>query len=1157
MGVSMTYLTSKKFDFRSSALPEDKFGVVHFKGFEGFSTPYEFEIMLVSSDPDIDMTKVLQNPAVFTIVRPDGDILFQGILASFDLLHAVDEHVFYRAVLVPRLWWLSLTQHNQIFLDKTVPEIIGEVLEDGGLTTDDYEFRLQNEWPTWEYVCQYRESHLNFVSRWMEREGMYYFFEQTEKGEKLIITDTNMSHTPMAEGKTMSYSPPSGMEEAHREEVISAIVCKQKLLPAKLHVNDYNYRKPSLSLSAEAEVLDRGRGEVHLYGEHFRTPEEGQELARIRAEELLSHEKRFHGESTIPYLRPGYLFDLEEHFRDSLNQQYLTIELEHEGNQTGFLLAGIQKGLAEVEAQPYYRNSFVAIPSDVQYRHPKTTEKPSFNGTINARIDAEGSGIYAELDGHGRYKVKLPFDASGRNDGHASHWLRMAQPYAGTDHGMHFPLHKGTEVLLTFVEGDPDRPIIAAAVPNPGTSSPVTAENQTQSVIQSAGQNKIHMEDLAGKERILMQSPKAGSWVRIGAPNDPPNPLQVVEGAEIAYYTDSDGTWRLVENNKLVDSKLATASDTSAKYRLNKTFTVKRAGDVYSVTSTSQPVNLTGSPPPDGSSHLIDGNTWTLGQMPTINDGEEKDVSFYRETTVNLDLGGAVVDQDPGNGIRIRSNDNIWLEAENRYANYMAGLPTGPLSGPSDIQYLIDKMYNYDGDFKPTGIMAYDKAWDDDTSAAEEFEEDTDYKIDDIVKYRGHYFKCIQDHKSGIAFVSGKWEKQSKGSPTAKEFGENTNYKVDDIVKYEGLYYKCKQDHKSGTPFDSSMWKQRYELDSSDKTDKGKWQFLVNEGQVKLAKGDTFITQEGNIYDFGGYWVYNLGNCYIENHLNQEAELNAEHEWDMLDAGGPGWNEIKPIKETELHCQGGSKNELKEWKATHKDSNDWKNIWVEKKFGDSYEYTDGNTISVTKGSTHEIKVSAKSIEEKYSSGKKIYYYKSGGGRKTEKKWNRYTGALMFQYQGEETANGYNHTQFELKPTAHVAFTFAPHTHFAVNTGINATADLNVAAKNSLAINMGEEIDIKLNPVTFGLKVQVGASLFGGIKGNLLGDFILNLNNLDFEWNGKGIKAKKKAALEAQLKELEIESMKMGIKTNNMNFEKLSLDLKKEDIKIDIGTYIKM
>ncbi|MEE4355422.1 MAG: contractile injection system protein, VgrG/Pvc8 family, partial [Desulfococcaceae bacterium] len=172
-------LTRKKYDFVSHALPADTFAVVSFKGREGFSACYAFEITLAATDPEIDLGSVLQNSAVFTILRDEGDIPFHGILSQFDQLHAFNEYVFYRAVLVPRFRWLSLTHHNQIFLDKNVPQILEEVLKDGGLTEDDFELRLQNSYMPWEFVCQYGESHLHFVSRWMEREGMYYFFEQT------------------------------------------------------------------------------------------------------------------------------------------------------------------------------------------------------------------------------------------------------------------------------------------------------------------------------------------------------------------------------------------------------------------------------------------------------------------------------------------------------------------------------------------------------------------------------------------------------------------------------------------------------------------------------------------------------------------------------------------------------------------------------------------------------------------------------------------------------------------------------------------------------------------------------------------------------------------------------------------------------------------
>ena len=128
---------------------------------------------------------------------------------------------FYRAHLVPRLTWLSFTKHNQVFLDKTVPEIIEACLKDGGLTGADFEFRLQGTYDPVEYVCQYGESHLNFVSRWCEREGIYYFFEQTERAEKVVFTDTHISHTPVPGGHH-HYSPPSGLETAHKREIVSS-----------------------------------------------------------------------------------------------------------------------------------------------------------------------------------------------------------------------------------------------------------------------------------------------------------------------------------------------------------------------------------------------------------------------------------------------------------------------------------------------------------------------------------------------------------------------------------------------------------------------------------------------------------------------------------------------------------------------------------------------------------------------------------------------------------------------------------------------------------------------------------------------------------------------------------------------------------------------
>ncbi len=534
----MAEKTKPKFTFESKAVDKNTFNVVNFKGTEGLSTIYRFNILLISEKADLNLEDILQNGAEFTIKRDDGDIPFKGVLSSFEQMHQAAGMVFYRAELVPHLWRTTLTHYNEIFLNKNAQDMLGEALQKGGLKQGlNFDFKLQGSYPSREYVCQYDESYFNFVSRWMERDGMYYYFEQTDQGEKMIITDTHISHSPMSEGTSLSYSPPSNLDHARREEIIKNFMLRQQPLPKKVLLKDYNYLKPSLEMKAEAMVSQQGLGEIYIYGEHFKTVSEGQTLAKIRAEEFLCREKLFHGVSTVPYIRTGYIFEMKDHYRQDFNQRYLTTDVVHEGSQEAYLVSGLGLHLADDEDRLYYRNSFTCIPANTQFRAERKTIKPKFSGTMNAKIDASGSGKYAEVDSQGRYKVILPFDESGRNQGKATTWLRMAQPYGGSNHGMHFPLHKGTEVLLTCVDGDPDRPIIQAAVPNPENPSLINDSNQTKCMMTTGGQNRIHMEDKTGSERILMHTPKSNTWIRMGAPNDPPSSGDEDDGEA------KSGTW--------------------------------------------------------------------------------------------------------------------------------------------------------------------------------------------------------------------------------------------------------------------------------------------------------------------------------------------------------------------------------------------------------------------------------------------------------------------------------------------------------------------------------------------------------------------------------------------------------------------------------------
>jgi type VI secretion system secreted protein VgrG len=513
----MMNLEQKKFRFVSSAHNPEMFEVISFTGSEGLSKLYRFEIMLFSDNSELDLEQIIFHRATLTILRIDGNIDFHGILVSFEQMLSVNGQSQYRAVLAPIMWRLTMTHHNQVFLDRTIPQIIESALKDGGLSSLDYEFRLIKSYPEREYVCMYNESHFSFISRWMEREGIYYYFEQYETSEKIIITDTSLVHAVMKEGENMYFSPISGLDDPSRAEVIRTFLCTQNSLPARVILKDYNYRMPALELCAEFQISERGSGDVYIYGEHFSTLEEGACLAKVRAEELKCRSKVFHGESVIPYLRPGYSFILCEHFRRDFNVRYLTTDVEHSGNQAFYFSAGLEMTTSEQEEKAYYWNSFSSIPIDSQFRPALVTEKPHINGTINAFIDAEVSSEYAELDSQGRYKVRLPFDISDAVRGKASSWIRMAQPYAGSNYGIHFPLHKGTEVLLTFVGGNPDRPIIMAAVTNPLSPSPVTSKNQTANIVCSSSGNRLEMEDEGEAERVRLYSPNEKACLHLGA----------------------------------------------------------------------------------------------------------------------------------------------------------------------------------------------------------------------------------------------------------------------------------------------------------------------------------------------------------------------------------------------------------------------------------------------------------------------------------------------------------------------------------------------------------------------------------------------------------------------------------------------------------------
>jgi type VI secretion system VgrG family protein len=488
--------TSDEFDNIAS----DLFQVTGFDGVEAISELFRFEIDLLSTDADIDLESLVGKHASLAITKDGEQRDFHGVIASLEQdAEAQFDHYCYKAVLVPRLWLMSLSKQNQIYQEKTVPEIVQqEILHGdfcGGILADDIDDRMAQTYPVREYTVQYRESDIDFISRLMENEGIYYYFEHLDGQDKLVFCDQNSKLDKVLDENIVSYVPKSGLasfdqQAIHRFKVKQAQVCKEIVL------KDYNYREPHLPMVGTAETGDLGYGRKYAYGDHFKSTVEGNNLAHLRAQLELCKQRTCVGTSDALFFQAGKLIQVEDHYRASLNKEYLITRIRHMGGQA---LPGVS-ALGAGEAVDY-QNEFDAIPSEIEFRPNLVTPKPKLYGFMSAIVDGALTSDRAQIDEHGRYKLIMPFDVSGSGDGKASRWVRKAEPFGGQGTGMSFPLLKGAEVIWSCMDGDLDRPIITGVVPGTGqgaNKSVVTAQNSTDNVIKTPSGIVVQMRDGKG-----------------------------------------------------------------------------------------------------------------------------------------------------------------------------------------------------------------------------------------------------------------------------------------------------------------------------------------------------------------------------------------------------------------------------------------------------------------------------------------------------------------------------------------------------------------------------------------------------------------------------------------------------------------------------------
>ncbi|MCB2147259.1 MAG: type VI secretion system tip protein VgrG [Deltaproteobacteria bacterium] len=501
----MAYTQEHKLIAIDTPLGKDELLLARFSGIEGMSRLFEFELEMLSENHAIDFKQIIGKGVTVRIkLYDDKERFFHGIISRFSQKSGEPEKgsekpkfSCYSATMVPLLWMLTRTADSRIFQNKSIPDIIENIFKDQNFT--DYELKLSGSYDAKEYCVQYHETDFNFVSRLMEQEGIFYFFNHEDKKHTLIVADSADENKPCPNQKEAKYQLETTSFDS--EDKISELEMVQEIRVAKYTVNDYNFKVPNSDLKAEVSTqqpLGPGEREVYDYPAKYTKLDEGDRLANFRIQEEEAQVTTITGKSRCRDFSSGFKFDLKGYYRTDMNDKsYVLISVVHNASEP--------VGAAGSESVAAYSNRFTCLPLNVPFRPVRVTPKPVVEGTQPAIVvGPSGEEIYT--DEFGRVKVQFIWDREGKNDENSSCWIRVSQQWAGAGWGAMFIPHIGHEVIVDFEEGDPDKPIIVGRVYN-GNNQPADTlpDEKTKSVIRSWNDNDIVIEDKDGDKFIQIK----------------------------------------------------------------------------------------------------------------------------------------------------------------------------------------------------------------------------------------------------------------------------------------------------------------------------------------------------------------------------------------------------------------------------------------------------------------------------------------------------------------------------------------------------------------------------------------------------------------------------------------------------------------------------
>ncbi|MDE1462717.1 type VI secretion system Vgr family protein [Spartinivicinus poritis] len=485
---------------------EDELRVVSFTGTENLSDTYSFNVFVVCENPALNFKQLYQQAALLTLLDEQQSRLIHGEVSQFKQLTVGRRFSRYQLQIVPKLWFLKFRATSQIFQQLTTPEIIKQVLEDANISGENYEFRLANSYQPRIYCVQSQETDYDFICRLMAEDGIHFHFEHKEERHTLIFGDSKPAFT-FIEGKNIIFKAKSSM--VAEQDTTFTLSLKRAVGVGKVSLRDYDFTNPRLDLEVSQNAEHYQQLERYHYPGQYLRPDAGNKQGKRQLEADQASQVNIVGKSTSVRLIAGYRVQLQQHPTNRLNQEVIIKQVNHVGEQPQ-----AEEEEATTNRGSQYHNSFTAMPAEQPFRIKSQQTKLHLKGLQTAVVSGPaGEEIYTNE--YGQIKIQFQWDRQGQNDENTSKWVRVIHNWTGPQWGQLTLPRLGQELMLDFINGDPDQPIALSRIYHANNKPPYKLPpNKTRLTLKSQsslggdGFNEIRYEDKKGQEQIFFHGEK-------------------------------------------------------------------------------------------------------------------------------------------------------------------------------------------------------------------------------------------------------------------------------------------------------------------------------------------------------------------------------------------------------------------------------------------------------------------------------------------------------------------------------------------------------------------------------------------------------------------------------------------------------------------------